>query len=223
MKKILFSMALLCTFAVNAFSAGPDPKKEWKPLFTDNLSNATYDKSAWTYQDGVLTATKDKEIWTNIQYENFILELEFKTDDATNSGVIVYCTDRNNWIPNSVEIQIADDHNPEMEKQHPRYLCGAIYGHLGAKQQKVVKKPGEWNKMKIVCNGKKISITLNGKKVTDMDMRKWTSGTTNPDGTDIPSWLPTPFAELPTSGYIGLQGKHGNSKIEFRKMKIRSL
>lgn len=41
-------------------------------------------------------------------------------------------------------------------------------------------------------------VILNGKKVTEMDMSKWTSGTKNPDGSDIPSWLPKPFAELPT-------------------------
>jgi hypothetical protein len=29
-----------------------------------------------------------------------------------------------------------------------------------------------------------------------------------PDGSEIPSWLSTPFAELPTHGNIGLQGKH---------------
>lgn len=65
-------------------------------------------------------------------------------------------------------------------------------------QDKVVKKPGEWNHMRIKCAGQHIMVILNGKKVTEMDMSKWTSGTKNPDGSDIPSWLPKPFAELPT-------------------------
>ena len=56
-----------------------------------------------------------------------------------------------------------------------------------------------------------------------MDMSKWTSGKVNPDGSEIPSWLPKPFAELPTKGYIGLQGKHGDSLIWFRNVKVRSL
>ena len=43
------------------------------------------------------------------EYENFIVDLEFKNEKGTNSGVIVYCTDRKDWIPNSVEVQIADD------------------------------------------------------------------------------------------------------------------
>lgn len=59
---------------------------------------------------GVLAAVEDESIWTKTEYENFELDLDFKTDVGTNSGVVVYCTDTKDWIPNSVEIQIADDH-----------------------------------------------------------------------------------------------------------------
>ena len=92
-----------------------------------------------------------------------------------------------------------------------------------ANEQKVVLPPGEWNKMKVTCKDQLIEVELNGKKVTTMDMSEWTSGTHNPDGSEIPSWLPTPFAELPTSGSIGFQGKHGNSSITFRNVRIRDL
>jgi hypothetical protein len=66
-------------------------------------------------------------------------------------------------------------------------------------------------------------VVLNGKKVTSMDMSLWTSGKINPDGSEIPSWLPTPFAELPTKGTIGLQGKHGDASISFRNVTIKAL
>jgi hypothetical protein len=56
-----------------------------------------------------------------------------------------------------------------------------------------------------------------------MDMSVWRSGTENPDGTSIPSWMPTPFAEMPTRGYIGLQGLHGDTSAEFKNIKIRML
>ncbi|MGL5618867.1 MAG: family 16 glycoside hydrolase, partial [Tannerellaceae bacterium] len=73
------------------------------------------------------------------------------------------------------------------------------------------------------CKGKLITVRLNGRDVTKMDMNIWKSGTKNPDGTEIPSWLPKPFAELPTKGYIGLQGKHGDSQIWFRNVTIKEL
>ena len=56
-----------------------------------------------------------------------------------------------------------------------------------------------------------------------MDMSLWTSGTTNPDGSEIPKWLSTPFAELPTKDKIGFQGKHGGAPIWFREIKIKEL
>lgn len=215
---IVSAFLLICTLP--AFAAG---KGKWKPLFGKNLSEAKYNPEVWSEKDGVLSAVKDESIWTTSEFENFELDLEFKTDVATNSGVVIYCTDRNNWIPNSVEVQIADDHSDNFKKAKPYEKCGAIYGHLGAKESEVVKKPGEWNRMKIKCMGQHITVTLNGKMVTEMDMSKWTSGTENPDGSKIPSWLPKPFAELPTKGYIGLQGKHGNSLIWFKNVKIKEL
>jgi hypothetical protein len=56
-----------------------------------------------------------------------------------------------------------------------------------------------------------------------MDMSLWTSAKTNPDGSEIPSWLSTPFAELPTQGRIGFQGKHAGAPIWFRNIRIREL
>ncbi|MDR2860003.1 MAG: DUF1080 domain-containing protein [Mediterranea sp.] len=198
-------------------------KGKWQPLFTSDLSNAVYDNNVWTLKDGVLTAAEDQSIWSDKEYENFILELEFKNEHETNSGVVVYCTNREDWIPNSVEIQIADDYCEKWATSALNWQCGAIFGHLAANKQKVVKKPGEWNTFSITCKGKLITIVLNGKKVTHMDMSKWTSGTVNPDGSKIPEWIPKPFAELPTKGYIGLQGKHGNATVWFRNIRIKAL
>jgi hypothetical protein len=220
MKRIaLLSVILIFVIQVGLATG----KGKWQPLFGENYAEATYDKKAWFHEKGVLTATEDQVIWAKGEYENFALKLEFRNEPGTNSGVIVYCTDNDNWIPNSVEIQIADDHNPKWGDARKDYQCGAIFGHLPAKQQKVVNKPGEWNTFEITCKGQKIEVVLNGKKVTSMNMKHWTSGKVNPDGSEIPSWLPTPFAELPTKGTIGLQGKHGDASISFRNVFIRSL
>jgi hypothetical protein len=222
MKRILFITAI-SLYVTNIYSAFGAEEEIWKPLFGENLSEATYDPAVWIVTDGVLSATKDEAIWSVVEYENFELDLDFKTDVGTNSGIVVYCTDIKDWIPNSVEIQIADDHCEKWGNGKPYEKCGAIYGHLGARQDKVVRKPGEWNHMRIKCIGKRIGVILNGKKVTEMDMSRWTSGKTNPDGTEIPSWLPKPFAELPTKGFIGLQGKHGDATIWFKNIRIRSV
>ncbi|MBE3109115.1 MAG: DUF1080 domain-containing protein [Acidobacteria bacterium] len=194
----------------------------WPDLFAADLSNAEFPAGVWTVADGVLTASEDQAIWTARDYENFTLDLEFRTAPGTNSGVIVYASDTKDWIPNSVEIQIADDFAEEWAKEPATWHCGAIFGHL-APTKSAVKKPGEWNRFTITCLGQKITVVLNGEKVTEMDMSLWTSAKTNPDGSEIPAWLSRPFAELATKGRIGFQGKHAGAPIFFRNIKIKEM
>jgi len=195
---------------------------EFQPLFTSDLSNADYPAGVWSIDNGVITATEDQCIWTQREYDNFILDLEFKTAAGTNSGVIVYCTNTENWIPNSVEVQIADDYDKKWAEADKTWQCAAIFGHLAASESRV-KKPGEWNKMKVTCKSQIIQVELNGKLVTEMNMALWTSATKNPNGTEFPSWLSTPCAELATKGKIGFQGKHAGAPIWFRNIKIQEL
>ncbi len=192
----------------------------WPDLFAADLSNAEFPAGVWTTAGGVLTASEDQAIWTVRDYENFTLDLEFQTAPGTNSGVIVYCSDIANWIPNSIEIQIADDFAEEWARRPATWHCGAIFGHL-APAKSAVKKPGEWNRYTISCFGKRITVVLNGEKVTEMDMGLWTSAKTNPDGSEIPAWLSRPKAELVTRGRIGFQGKHAGAPIFFRNIKIK--
>jgi hypothetical protein len=194
----------------------------WPALFQADLSDAEFPAGIWAFENGILTASEDQAIWTRKDYENFILDLEFKTAPGTNSGVIVYCTDVQDWVPNSVEIQIADDFAEQWAKAPQTSHCGAIFGHL-APARSAVRKPGEWNRCTITCQGKKIVVLLNGERITEMDMDLWTSAKTNPDGSEIPSWLSKPLAGLATRGRIGLQGKHAGAPIYFRNLKIKEL
>ncbi|MDP6525026.1 MAG: DUF1080 domain-containing protein [Kiritimatiellia bacterium] len=202
-------------------TAHPDVKG-WKPLFSEDLSNADFPKGVWTVSNGEFTASKDQALWTNKDYENFILDLEFKTDNGSNSGVLAYVTDTRKWIPNSVEIQITDDFAKKWASANPTWRCGAIFGRLAASKS-MVKKPGEWNRFTITCEGPFIDVVLNGEHVTAMDMRRWDSAKKNPDGSNKPGWLNKPLSKHPTRGKIGLQGKHAGAPIWFRNIKIKEL
>ena len=126
------SFFLMASLVGTIFLAGCAPPKEsdapaqapahpdsssWPELFASDLSNAAFPAGVWTVEDRILTASEDQAIWTDRDYENFTLDLEFMTADGTNSGVIVYCSDTANWIPNSVEIQIADDFAEERSEE----------------------------------------------------------------------------------------------------------
>lgn len=208
-------------FLLLAYMACSCTMSQGELLFGEDFSKAIYEEGSWEIKDDVLVAYEDKVLWATGEFENFTLSFEFMNEAGTNSGIIIYCTDKENWIPNSVEVQIADDHGEKWGTSRLDYQCGAIFGHLPANEQKVVNPPGEWNSMTLSCMGQILEVELNGKKVNTMDMSEWTSGTVNPDGSEIPSWLPTPFAELPTKGAIGFQGKHGDASVSYRNVRIR--
>ena len=195
----------------------------WESLFGASLEKAEYPQGIWYIEDGALTATEDQHIWTKTDYDNFELDLEFKTAKGTNSGVIVYCSDVGDWIPNSVEVQIADDYHRKWAKADPSWRCGAIFGHQPASKPGIVNKPGNWNRYQITCVDKQISVVLNGELINEFNMAEYTSAQTNPDGTEVPSWLSKPKSTLPTMGRIGLQGKHAGAPVWFRNLRVRPL
>ena len=212
-----------CCWTLGAETGHPDVDgPEWRPLFVEDLSDADFPAGVWWWENGELTANEDQMISTRRDYENFDLDLEFKTADGTNSGVIIYISDPKEWIPNSVEIQIADDHSDRWGQADPTWQCGALFGRLAASESRV-NLPGEWNRMTVVARGQHLRVILNGAEIIDADLSQWTSATTNPDGSEIPKWLSRPMADLATSGRIGLQGKHAGAPVWFRNLRVREI
>lgn len=226
MKKItLLSSLLIFSVIVMAqdFSKHPDTSgSDWKDLFKSDLSNAIFPKGIWKDSNGIITASADEALWSENTYNDFMLDLEFMNASGTNSGVIVHASNIEEWIPHSVEIQIADDYSDEWSKAPATWQCAAVFGHQAA-TKRTVKPAGQWNHYTITCKGKKIWIVLNGELVNEFDMGLYTSGTKNPDGSEIPKWLPNPLSELPLTGHIGFQGKHAGAPIYFRNIKIKEL
>ncbi len=194
--------------------------RDWTPLFSPDLSDADAPPGVWRWEDGALTASEDQCIWTKREFENFELELEFRLGEGANSGVILYCTDPANWIPKSVEVQLLDDTAPKWTNAPPTWRCGAIFGHL-APSEPAGCGAGEWHRLRIVARGPAITVAVNGRVITRMDMRQWTAPDRNPDGSEIPAWLRRPLASLPTRGRIGLQGRHAGAPVWFRNLRVR--
>jgi hypothetical protein len=221
---LLISVIATATAAQSPLPATGHPDtSDWQPLFGQNLSEARYPTGVWTIENGVLTASEDQAIWSARPYANFLLDLEFKTSEAANSGVIVYASSIDDWIPNSIEIQILDDYSAKWAKAPKNWLSGAAFGRQAPTKQ-TVRRPGEWNRMTLLCQGPRIVVVLNDERVNDIDLTRFTSATRNPDGSEVPSWLAKrPMSELEPKGYIGLQGKHAGAPIYFRNVRVREL
>jgi hypothetical protein len=195
---------------------------EWQDLFATDLSDAMNSSGVWSWQDGLLTATEDEAIFTEEEYNDFILDLEVMFEPEANAGIIVHTSDTDDWIPNSLEIQIGDNYDPASTEDPDVHASGAMYGHVSPSEQRI-SAPGEWNRYTVTARGDSLWAVVNGALVSEIDMSEYESATTNPDGSEIPEWLTTPLAELPTEGHIGLQGKHGESAVYFRNLRIREL
>jgi sugar phosphate isomerase/epimerase len=198
--------------------AGELSHAEWKDLLTKDLSNAFFKPGAWVYEaDGVLAAKggegHDLDIWTKDRYGNFILDLEFKVDKGTNSGVFIRTGSIKEWINTAIEVQIH-----ESTDGTPHGQCGAIYDCLSPSKS-ALKKTGEWNRYVITCLDNKIYVELNGEQIIDMDLNLWKEAHKNPDGS--PNKFTTAYKDMPREGHIGLQ-YHG-TPIWYRNLRIKPL
>lgn len=125
---VLFMSIVCCTVMLTSCgNQQPAESQSWQEVFNADLSNAIFPAGIWTFEDGVLTASEDQCIWTEKEYDDFVLDIEFRTDVGTNSGVILRNTDIDNWIPGAVEVQIADDHSEPWKSSRPTWQCGAIF------------------------------------------------------------------------------------------------
>ncbi|MBE0537504.1 MAG: DUF1080 domain-containing protein [Phycisphaerae bacterium] len=186
----------------------------WQDLIAADLSNATLKEGAWTFADGVLARNGGGDIWTKESYGDFILDLEFKVDPKTNSGVFIRTSDIKDCVQTGIEIQIYDSFGGEPGK----HSCGAIYDCL-APEKNAVKKAGEWNHLTVMAMGSRLRVTMNNEPIINMNLDDWTEAGKNPDG--IKNKFKTAYKDMARSGAIGFQD-HGNP-VWYRNMKIRTI
>jgi len=92
-------------------------------LLEPDLSNCNYSPEGWNYENGELTWLQSKgDVWTKHQYGDFVLELDWRIVVECNSGVIIRCSDPNQWLFTGLEVQI---HETGDESVHGQ--CGAVY------------------------------------------------------------------------------------------------
>jgi len=195
-------------------------KEGWQLLFDgETLKGWTVvgTPDSWVVQDGTLHCTGKGYgmIFTDGTYKNFELKLDFKVSPKGNSGVFLRVWDKNDPVQTGIEVQVLDSYGKENPTRHD---CGAIYD-IQAPSKNAVKPAGEWNHYHIICKDHLIVVYLNGEKVNEVDLRRWTEPHRNPDGT--PNKFKYPYNTMTRSGHIGLQN-HGNP-VWYRNIKLKVL
>ena len=141
----------------------------------------------------------DAYLWSEKQYGDFSLEVEYKIPPKGNSGIFVRVKDPKNPVETGIEVQISDTYGKQKVGPHD---CGGIIGTVGPTKN-MAKPAGQWNRMIVTCRGKRLAVEFNGEKVVDVDLQ----GTSRSD--------------RPLVGYVGLQD-HG-LPLRFRNVRIKPL
>ncbi len=193
----------------------------WKDIKSDN-----FPEHGWVIKDGILTVlakTEEHEgghdIVTKDQFSNFVLELEVLLSEGANSGVKYMIVDtykgkEGNYL--GLEYQLIDN------ERHPDAKLGrngnrkmaTLYDILPTRENIKINPAGEWNKIKIVSNKKRVEHWINGEKAVVF--------TRNSDSYKELVRL-SKYNKLENfggqkQGHILLQG-HGN-EVSFRNIKI---
>jgi|GEM_PF-2042766 len=173
------------------------------------------DIRAWEAVDGTLhRKSGGGDIVTGKEYGNFILDFEWKISPGGNSGLkYKFANFDGDWI--GCEYQVLDDdaHSDGMLGTH---RTASVYDIIAPKID-AAKPIGEYNKSRIIVNGKRIQHYLNGRLTVDVIVGspEWEKG-----------FQASKFRDHAEFGKIA-EGKilvqdHGN-EVWFKNMVVREL
>ena len=180
--------------------------------------------SRWVVEDGAITLARQEDgqehnldyLWTDEAYGDFVLELECKVPEQANSGIFLRTADLKDPVYTGIEIQVCNSYG--IEHWGKGNCSGAIYDCV-VPAKNTMDKPGQWNHFRIMCQGSRITVALNGQQIAEMDLDQWTEPHKNPDGTK--NKFPVALKDFVRSGHIGLQD-HGR-RVWYRNIRVKRL
>ena len=156
---------------------------------------------------------KGGTIYTEAEYTNFSVRLEFKLPPGGNNGLAIrYPGQGDTAYVGMCECQVLDDNYEQAtgDKIDPRQAHGSAYGMVAALRG--YQHPiGEWNYEEVTVTGSKLKVDLNGTVILDCDLSTVTHFVHD---------YPHPGKDR-TSGHFGFAGH--NDPVMFRNISIQSL
>lgn len=213
----------------------------WDGKTTQGWRGARLDhfpEKGWKIENGVLTVLKGAggesaqggDIVTIAKYGSFELEVDFKLTQGANSGIKYFVdTELNKGEGSAIgcEYQLLDDeHHPDAKLgASGNRTLASLYDLIPAEakfyapNESMVKRVNqyEWNRAKIIVNGRRVQHFLNGIKVVEYERgtQMWRALVARSKFVVWPN-----FGEL-SEGHILLQD-HGD-EVSFRNIKIKIL
>ncbi len=156
---------------------------------------------------------KGGTIFTQAEFTNFVVRLEFKLPPGGNNGLAIrYPGSGDTAYVGMCECQVLDEHYEQAtgNKIDPRQAHGSAYGMVAARRG--FQRPiGEWNFEEVTVVGSTIKVVLNGTKILDADLSTVTEFL---DGKKHPG-------KARASGHLGFAGH--NDPVMFKNIFIKPL
>ncbi len=225
----ILTVLLAATLILVAASPQRPDKEGFAPLFNGKDLSGWRAATNWAVENGsiVLNGRSDRQehndnyLWTDKMYGDFVLDLEFKTVQTTNSGIFLRTPDLNDPVYTGIEVQIVTSPAPGAVSRSggpgSRNAVGALYDLLVPKPVDI--KPDVWHRATVTCKGSRITVVMDGVTTSDADLDRWTQTGKNPDGSE--NKFKKPLRDFARKGYIGLQD-HG-TPVSYRNIRIKPL
>ena len=206
---LMKTLTLIASLTLVTPAVAGDPKPLFDGKSTAGWTNRDGGESKWSATDGTLSRTaKVGDVWSKGRYGDFVLSLEFNTKG--NSGVFIRTDNPKNPVQTGIEIQVNKPGGPG------KHSVGALYDLVAPSKNAATEG---WNKLEVTAKGNMISVVLNGEKICEMDLDKWTTPNKNPDGSK--NKFKTALKDFKREGHIGFQD-HG-ADVSYRNITIREL
>jgi hypothetical protein len=166
-------------------------------------------------KDGAIVCKPNQggTIYTEAEFTNFIVRLEFKLPPGGNNGLAIrYPGTGDTAYTGMCECQVLDDHYEQVtgQKIDPRQAHGSAYGMVAAARG-YQRPTGEWNYEEVTVQGSTIKVELNGTVILDADLSRVT---------EFAGGHPHPGKDR-VSGHFGFAGH--NDPVRFRNVAIKPL
>lgn len=185
----------------------------WQALFNGKDLEGWTTKGNWSVPEPGVVMIEPREgefgwerydayLWSERTFSDFVLEVDYLYPEGGNSGVYFRVEDRDSPVDHGIEAQILD--SSKLEREMTAHDHGGII-RTAAPTKNMSMQPGEWNHMVVTCEGRWVSVDLNGERIVHVD----TEG--------------TPVGDRPLEGYIGLQDHGRPNDLKFRNIRILEL
>ena len=140
--------------------------------FTNFGAPGKTEQNGYFVKDGIIESSrKCRNLITEKQYADYILEFEFQLTPGANNGLGVHYPGSGDAAYTGMELQILDNTADKYKNLKEWQFHGSVYSLAPSLRGHLV-PVGEWNKQRVTIRGPRLTVELNGVCITDANLEE---------------------------------------------------